>query len=329
MDFNFDTNQESWDKTVLKQDSYFMQSFLWGEFRKKTGISIFRIQDKEAFAQIEKRKLPFGMCYFYLVGHPQIINKKLFQQIKTLAEKENAIFLKIESLHSSKSMKYNIGVKKSINIQPKNTLILDTSLSKEELFKSFHRKHRYNIRLAEKKNIQIKKIETEEGFDNFYKLIKKTDERKHTKSFPKKYYKELFFLSRIKQKSSSSLRVVFLGAYLKNTMVAGLILIVWGKIATYLVGASNYEYRQYMAPHLLQWEAIKLSKKMEAGFYDFWGIIREKEFISKTDFERHRWAGITRFKNGFGGKETKLDNTYDYIFNPIWYKLYQLGIKFK
>ncbi len=349
-------NQKEWNESVLKQGGNFMQSWEWGEFRKKNGIEVFRLkvagrgsrvagQKNQIIYQVEKRKLPLGKCYFYVTGaklkHKTYNLKHLLEDVKKLAEKEKAIFLKIEPA-TEKENEGKLGIIKgkegwvlSKNIQPKNTLVLDITLPEQELLESFHHKHRYNIRLAEKGRIKIKKIKTEEEFENFYNLIKKTDERKHTKSFPKKYYKELFALSRLSQKSEltdvgrpSSLAVVFLGSYFKKDIVAGLILIIWNKRATYLVGASDYNYRKYMAPHLLQWKAIKLAKSSGAQKYDFWGIIKKEDFENKKEFEHHFWAGITRFKMGFGGKIISYASAYDYIFSPIWYRIYRVVKKF-
>ncbi len=339
-------DQKKWNESVLKQGGNFMQSWEWGEFRIKTGISVFRIMHYESgtrnnYLQIEKRKLPLKKCYFYVAGarleHKAYNLMLLLKNLKELAKKEKAIFLKWESLNKSgiKNQELRkIRFIKSNNIQPKDTLVLDIALPEQELLKGFHHKHRYNIRLAEKRGINVKKIETEEEFENFYKLIKKTDERKHTKSFSKKYYKELFTLSRnsrfklTEDGSLLGLKVVFLGAYLKNILIAGLVLVVWNKDATYLIGASDYKYRKYMAPHLLQWEAIKLAKLLGAQKYDFWGVIKREGFENKKEFEHHRWAGITRFKMGFGGKITTYVSAYDYILSPIWYKMYRIAKKF-
>jgi len=317
-------NKSNWDKAVLKKDSHFMQSHSWGAFREKMGIPVSRL--KSNHVQIERRKLPLGKCYLYIVGNDGkslIVNRKLSKNIQELAEKQKAIFIKIEPLHNSK-FKIQDSIP-SNNIQPKNTLILDISPNDESLLASFHQKHRYNIRLATKKNIEIKEIESNGEFEKFYKLIKKTNERKHISSFGKNYYKNLFELSG----KEGVLKITFLGAYSKRKMIAGLILILWNGSATYLVGASDYEHRKLMAPHLLQWEAIKLAKKLGAKTYDFWGIIKEDDFSSKTDFERHHWAGITRFKMGFGGKVASFASAKDYIVSPFWYKLYQLGKKLK
>ena len=48
--------------------------------------------------------------------------------------------------------------------------------------------------------------------------------------------------------------------------------IKFGNTVTYLHGGSDYNYRSFMAPYLLQWEIIKKIKKEGFLFYDFWGI---------------------------------------------------------
>jgi len=316
MAFKEINNQKDWDQLVSKQGSCFMQTWDWGEFRKRMKIPVFRLNSNNSAFQIEKRKLPFGFSYLYLSGSNFL--KKDLGEIKSLAKKEKAVFFKIEPLNSS--FKPFDGLKPSTPIQPKNTLVLDISPKEEGLFSSLHKKHRYNIRLAKKKNIKIKELKEKKEFDAFYALVKKTDQRKKIKSFSENYYKELFNLSQ----KDKNLKIVFLGSFLKKKLVACLILVVWKDRATYLVGASDYAFRKYMAPHLLQWHAIKLAKKLGAKKYDFWGVIRRSDFSSEKEFEHHPWAGITRFKEGFGGKEISFVGAYNYVFLPFWYFIYSL-----
>ena len=66
-----------------------------------------------------------------------------------------------------------------------------------------------------------------------------------------------------------------------------------------------------MAPYLSQWEQIKEAKKQGFQIYDFWGI------------DEINWPGVTRFKNGFGGKEIEYIGAYDYVFQPWWYVVYK------
>ena len=77
-------------------------------------------------------------------------------------------------------------------------------------------------------------------------------------------------------------------------------------------GASDHDYRALMAPYLLHWEVIKYAKEHGLSEYDLWGIDEKK------------WSGVTRFKKGFGGREVKYTGSYDYVFMPIWYRLYRL-----
>jgi peptidoglycan pentaglycine glycine transferase (the first glycine) len=316
-----------------------MQSWDWGEFRKKNGIDVQRIvvtsRKSQVVCQIEKRKLTLGRSYFYIAGTNReslIANRKIqeifLKEISGLAKKEKVIFIKWESLTASNNNTKRLkkaGFIESGNIQPKDTLILGLSQTEEEIFQNFHSKHRYNIKLAQKKGIQIKIIGSDSEFEKFYGLVKKTDERKHIKSFPKKYYKELFGLAKksAKTKTSPDLEIRFFGAYLGKNIIAGIVLVAWSDRAIYLIGANDYKYRQCMAPHLLQWETIKESKKIGAKEYDFWGIIKKEDFESDREFEKHPWAGITRFKIGFGGKAVRLEKTFDYVISPFWYKLYR------
>ncbi len=99
----------------------------------------------------------------------------------------------------------------------------------------------------------------------------------------------------------------------KNKIIAANIVVFWEKTAIYLHGASDYEQRNLMAPHLLQWEQIKEAKKRGCIEYDFWGIDEKK------------WPGVTRFKKGFGGREVEYPGAFDLIFQPVWYKIYKIG----
>jgi len=77
-------------------------------------------------------------------------------------------------------------------------------------------------------------------------------------------------------------------------------------------GGSSGAYREAMAPYLLQWRAIELGKKFGCTYYDFYGIDEEK------------WPGVTRFKNGFGGRTINYPGTFDLIFDASWYNVYKM-----
>jgi len=93
----------------------------------------------------------------------------------------------------------------------------------------------------------------------------------------------------------------------------------FGNTVTYLHGVSGNEDRNVMAPYLLHWQIIREVKKMGYDSYDFWGIAPPQAG------EDHPWAGITRFKKGFGGRAISYMGAFDLVFNPLWYGAYKIA----
>ena len=58
------------------------------------------------------------------------------------------------------------------------------------------------------------------------------------------------------------------------------------------------------------------AKKNGAKYYDFWGI-------APDDNPKHPWAGVTRFKKGFGGEEVHRPGTFDLVISKPWYLIYK------
>ncbi|MFA4833703.1 MAG: peptidoglycan bridge formation glycyltransferase FemA/FemB family protein [Patescibacteria group bacterium] len=295
--------------------SQFLQSFLWGEFQAKVGGKVFRLGAEEegklaAVATIVKKFLPMGKNYFYCprgpVGKFQIQNSKqvaelLFYEIRELARKEEAMFLRFEPETELKLENWQI--EKTLDVQPSKTLALDLSKTEDELLRQMHPKTRYNIRLAEKKKIKV--VESGiEGFEEFWQLISQTSERDDFRLHGIDYYKEMIKLGK------DSIKLFF--AQSKGKAVSTGIFSFFGNTATYMHGASSDENRNLMAPYALQWEVIKLARTKSYKYYDFFGIDEKK------------WPGVTRFKNGFGGQAIEYPGTFDLIFDSGWYSVYKM-----
>lgn len=310
------THKDKYNNFVKAQTrSQFTQSWEWGEFQKEVDNLVYRygVYDNDELIQVLtliKHELPMGKSYFYMprvqfTGNKIEIVKFVFSEIKKLAKEEEVLFLRFESVVDFKLKNLNLKIKKTIDVQPAKTLILDLEKSEEELLKEMHQKTRYNIRLAEKKRVEIFPIsinDIDSEFENFWNLMRITKERDAFRIHDEEYYKKM-------------LRVGFVKLYLAkldNKVLAAAIVSFFGDTATYIHGASSDEFRNLMAPYLLQWEMIKAGKSRGCVYYDLYGISEVK------------WPGVTRFKKGFGGEEIDFAGTYDLVFSALWYNVYML-----
>lgn len=276
-----------------------LQSPEWESFQKSLGRKTWRVNN----TLIIKHNLMLGKNYLYCYSPDINNNFKIFiNKIKQIAKKEKSIFFKIE-LNNNINIK-NFKFKKSNkNLQPLKTIILDINKPEQELLDNMRSKTRYNIKLAQKKNIIIK--QDNKYIYYFIKLLKKTAKRDNFFLHEDDYYIKMLKNKKIK---------LFLAKY-KNKIIAANLIAFFGDQAIYMHGASDYKYRKLMAPYLLQWQAILAAKKYGLKYYDFWGIDEKK------------WPGITRFKHGFGGKEVIYPGAFDLVFRPVWYRIYNIARK--
>lgn len=268
-----------------------------------------------------KKSLAKSYSYWYAPRGPLLNNsleeaekKKvanfLFSAISRVDKK--ALFLKIEpatgdasfwgDVFPKKSLQNLFNIKRVEAVQPKKTVILNLNKELDEILKSFHQKTRYNIRLAEKKGVTISGAK-ELDFSEFWRLMQVTGERDAFRVHEEKHYKNLL--------SSPEFIKLFFAEY-EGKKIAAALICFYNQKATYLHGASDNEYRQVMAPQLLQWKAIEKAKEMNCKVYDFYGIDEKK------------WPGVTRFKLGFSNNEKVYAGAYDIIFRPAMYQVYRL-----
>lgn len=213
-------------------------------------------------------------------------------------------------------------IKKSFErYTPETTLVLDLSLSEEEILKQMKPKGRYNIKIAERHGVVIEQYSRSlrsprlsrndsDEFDAFYKILAKTAKRGGFHCHPKAYYENLlqFF-------GEKNMAELFVAKY-HGSIIAGIIVIFYNDTAIYYYGASSYARRDLMAPYLLQWEAIKQAKKRNLRYYDLFGI-------APLGARNHSWQGVTEFKKKFGGQIVQYAEAFDIIYQPFWYWLYR------
>lgn len=305
------------------------------------------------WANIIEYKLPIVGKYLYIprgpvISEQGIVNSEQYLTLINLAKKENAGWIRFDAnskdilekirnvvgnahahsknrnvyMHSLQNYKI---IKAPHDMQPKEIFVINITKSEEELLAEMKEKTRYNIRLAEKKGVQIRIMNYELGIknnylDKFINLVKITAERNKITAHPEGYYRKMF---EVIPKENLKLYV----AEYQNKTIAANIVVFYGDTAIYLHGASDNEYRNVMAPYLLQWRQICDAKLSGCTKYDMGGVKTTNNQQPTTN----NWYGITKFKLGFSPDTQPVEfaGSYDIVINKAKYAIYKLLQKIK
>ena len=313
-------NSEQWTGWLKNNSRYdsFTQAWAWGDVLLAEGKNVERLAVVEggevlAQAQIIYSQLTFGWQYAFCPKGPMMGNyeitklKEIYDAFVDYFKKNKVVvFLRVEPQSFNFPISQFPNFKKTIDINPSATLILDLSKTEEEILAGMHQKTRYNIHLAEKKDL---KISQEKNLEVFWVLMNKTGSRDKFDLHHKKHY----------EKGLQSPMVYQLTVYEDKIPVACAVFACFANTFTYLYGASDYEYRHLMAPYLLQWEGIKIGKSLGCRWYDFFGVA---PVIDGNYDLHHQYAGVTKFKLGFGGIPQQSAGTWDAVIDGKKYMIY-------
>ncbi len=340
-----ESTPQAWDDLISGLNgAHILQCWDWGDFKSENGWSATRFSweglDKQvsAAAQILEREVRILFLKFkilYIPKGPLLMdwkNRKLFNEVfsdlAAYAKSRKAIFIKIDpdviqdyqdsdnpaegSLNHGKLTAKRLSATGWIysheQIQFKNTVWIDLKPGENDLLNGMKQKTRYNIRLSQKRGVEIRQAEAKD-LAALYDLYAQTAVRDGFIIRPEKYYLSLW--ERLIKKN----RALGLLALVDKKPVAGLILFLFAGKAWYFYGMSSDSHREKMPNYLLQWEAIRAAKQMGCKIYDLWGA------PNVLDETNPMW-GVVRFKLGLGGKLVQTIGAWDYPVNKIVYNIY-------
>ena len=310
----------------------FQQSIEWSKVKTSWKREIILAEDSSkkiiGSLMVLIRKIPiFGNIMYSSRGpicdiHNIEVLKQLTEGAKLLAKKYNAIVLTIEpDIKSDDTAFRNIMQELGYQIkddaknfreeiQPRYVFRLDTKgKTEDEIFKNFHSKTRYNIRLATKKGVTVKEG-TREDLKEFHKIMVTTGIRDGFITRPLEYFERMY-------DCLGPEHIKLLMAYYDGKPISGVIPIMYGNKTWYLYGASSNEHRNLMPNYLLQWEMIKIALARKSDIYDLRGVPGIADNSN----------GLYRFKKGFGAEYTEFIGEVYIPFKPLTYKLYKISEK--
>jgi lipid II:glycine glycyltransferase (peptidoglycan interpeptide bridge formation enzyme) len=313
----------------IKTNNLF-QSDAWADFQAGLKRKSWVVKGDNVQGLVLKYPLYKDKYYFYsprgpiMSGKAKLQDLKLFlRKVEHLAKEENAVFYRIEPYVLDQSDIYKFGFRKmakhaplSAQFSPENTLVLDISRAEDKILAEMKPKWRYNINLANRKGIEVREGKGTKDIKIFYELTKEMEKRGGYTGHEYEYYEKMY-----ETLTKGDILKIFIAEY-EGKPLAAILVSYFGHVATYLHGASGNEKRELMPTYALQWAAIQEAKNRNCRLYDFWGIAPEGA-------SNHSWAGVTRFKKGFGGQEIRFGGAYDMAFDGKYYKLLSTANRFR
>ena len=312
----------------------FQQSVEWGKVKDAWKNEIVLAEDKNGniigSISVLIRKMPiFGNMMYVSRGpicdiHDKGVLSELTEGLKELAKGYKAFTLLMEPDIKSDDEEFKKIVKElgykikddvkdfSQAIQPRYVFRLDIKgKTEDEIFKAFHQKTRYNVRLAGRKGVVVKEG-TREDLKDFHEIMKITGKRDDFIIRPLSYFEKMY--------DELGEHAHLLMAYYEDKPISGIFNIDYGNKVWYLYGASSNEHRNLMPNYLLQWEGIKYAINHGKDIYDFRGVVGVVD-------ESHPQYGLYRFKKGFNAEFTEFIGEVYINFKPIVYRMYKISEK--
>jgi len=324
-----------------------LQSYEWGEFRKKTGITVIRkgLEDSgklTASLQYTLHPLPFIKKYIGYLPKYSYLSPELLKELAAEGKEQNAILMQHEPLvtiasypnskgtlqdkipHTSSA--YELLQTLPYAVHPlftKYTFILDLNKSEEELLANMHSKTRYNIKVAQKHGVVVKEDNSDNAFQEYLRLSHETTTRQkffaHTPDYHKKQWQT--FSHTYDPNTPHQLTSHLFTASFEEKVLTAWIIFIFNNNLYYPYGASSNEHREVMHSNAMMWEVIKFGKKLNLSSFDMWGS------LGPTPNSRDPWYGFHRFKIGYGADLIEYAGSFDQVIDPLLYQGYKVADK--
>ena len=256
------------------------------------------------------------------------LRMRVIDDLQQLAKKERAIFIKIDpevmlgrgipGAPGEQQVQDGLAVQADLKqrgwrfsaeqIQFRNTAWLDLSGSEADWLARMKQKTRYNLRLAEKRGVVIRRGAADD-LPLMYQMYAETSVRDGFVIRSEGYYRRVW-----ESFMKAGMAEVLL-AEVDGEPVAGLIIFFFAGRAWYLYGMSRQAHREKMPNYLLQWEAMRAARDHGCQIYDLWGA------PDQFNPDDPLW-GVFRFKEGLGAEVIRFIGAWDFPARPFLYQLY-------
>lgn len=147
--------------------SHPLQSFEWGEFREKTGIKVIRkITSENQALQLTIHPVPYTNFFVGYFPKGDAPTQIAIDELKHIGKEENCAYIQLEPNIEVYAWKNTARATQELSpsfhpLFTRYTFVLDLTPSEDDLLKNMHHKTRYNIKVAQKNGVIVRKDDSE------------------------------------------------------------------------------------------------------------------------------------------------------------------------
>ena len=290
---------------------HFLQSSAWQHFQELQGAKTFTAKGPNWSFLAILDHTPLGNYLFVPYG-PFLSEKKALksalQALTRLAYEKNAFFIRIEpTLLFSRGSMRKFGLRKTTNIDPEHTWILNLEPSETEILAQMKQNNRNLYKNHAKKGLSFSSTQDPNQIHILSQLLAQVSQHNHFSPHHENY---------LKNQLEAGFATLYFANFNRQVIAAAL---VYDDDDTryYAHAAADYSHRKLSAGTSLLVQIILDAKKNGQTRFDFWGI-------TPSNDPKHPWYGFTKFKQSFGGEILNYSGTYDLPIKKLNYVTYSL-----
>lgn len=312
---------------------HFLQSHEWEKYEKLEGEKTFWREGEGFHSLVLLKTTPIGN-YLYVPYGPALKSVEYFEDtindLKELAEEQNAFFIRVEPTFpvvdkiDSKtdrddgvvvdknaviliSMMKRLGLKKSHDIDPAVTWVVDLPETEDELRKIVHRKRFRDWRNAEKVGLKFRTSKDPEEIVILSSLLEKMSKERHFNPQDENH---------LKNQLKAGFATLYV-AELEGKPVAASLLYDYNDTRFAVHAADDPEYHSLYPGVRLTIQKMVDAQRAGKKYYDFWGI-------TTSNNPKHPWYGFTKYKKSYAGRQVDYAGTWDLPMDKLKYAFYSV-----
>ena len=295
-------------------EANFLQSWQWGEAHREMGHEIMH---HKLVVDDDVRGLVLGIIrnarrgrYLEIAGGPLIdwsdraVVTMMLTHITALAKEKDCVFVRIRPQASNIDLVSYGGRLAQMHLHAEHTNILDIMPEPDTLLENMRQQTRYEVKRALKRDLVVQTEHTQEALTRFTQMQAETAARQHFIPSSAR------FLQSCQAAFGPAMSIY--ETHKDGELLNSALVIKWGNEADYFEAASSPEARKEPGAYAILWQAINDARETGISRFNFWGV-------APNDNPRHRYAKVTTFKRGFGGKDVAYTHAHDFVIKPLAY----------